>query len=47
LKRDGKPMQLRRHQSARDGRIFLHELSRSIFIGRLKDGDAKRLVAWF
>jgi hypothetical protein len=38
-------MQLRRHQSARDSRIFLHELSRCVFIGRLKDGNTKCLVA--
>jgi hypothetical protein len=47
LKRDGKRVQLHRHQSGRDSRIFLHELSRRVFIGRLEDGNAKCLVARF
>ena len=34
-------------QAARDRWIFLHELSRCVFIGRLKNGNAKCLVAWF
>jgi hypothetical protein len=38
-------MQLGGHQSASNGWIFLHELSRCVFIGRLKNRNAKRLVA--
>jgi hypothetical protein len=47
LKGDSKRVQLRRHQSAGNGWIFLHEFSRCVFIGRLKNGDAKRLVTRF
>ena len=46
LKRDGKRVQLRRHQPTCNVRIFSHELSRCVFVGRLKDRDAKGLVAW-
>jgi hypothetical protein len=47
LERNREWVQLRRHQAARDGWIFLHECSRCVFIGRLKNGNAKFLVAWF
>ena len=47
MKRHRKRVQLRRHQSAGDGWIFVHELSRGLFIGCLKNGNAKCLVAWF
>jgi hypothetical protein len=40
-------VQLRSHQSASNRRIFLHELFRGLFIGCLKNGNAKCLVAWF
>jgi len=40
-------MQLRRHQSARDGGIGLHERTRSGFIERLEDRNAERLVTRF
>ena len=39
-------MQLRRHQSARDGGIGLHERARGGLIGRLEYRNAKRLVTW-
>src|SRR5438876_1099231 len=45
LQGDCERMQLGGHQSARDCRIFLHEFSRCVFIGRLKNRNAKRLVA--
>src|SRR5213078_5344100 len=37
LQGDCERMQLGGHQSARDCRIFLHEFSRCVFIGRLKN----------
>ena len=39
-------MQFRRHQSARDGGIGLHERARGGLIGRLEYRNAKRLVTW-
>ena len=39
-------MQFRRHQSARDSGIGLHERARGGLIGRLEDRNAKRLVTW-
>src|SRR5438270_710469 len=47
LKRDCERMQLCRHQSARDRRILFHELSCCVFIGSLKNRNAKCLVTWF
>jgi hypothetical protein len=37
-------MQFRRHQSAPDGGIGLHERARGGLIGRLEDRNAERLV---
>src|SRR5262249_28916904 len=47
FKGDGKWVKFCCHQSSSDRRIFLHELSRGVFVGRFKDGNAKCLVAWF
>jgi hypothetical protein len=47
LKRDGKRMQLDRHEPARDDWIVLKELPGGVFVRRLENGDAKCLVARF
>ncbi len=46
FERHSEGMQLRRHQSTREGGIGLHERTRGGFIGRLEDRNAERLVTW-
>jgi hypothetical protein len=46
FKRHSERMQFRRHQSAPDRGIGLHERARGGLIGRLEDRNAERLVTW-
>src|ERR1700746_1452470 len=46
FKRHSERVQFRRHQSAPDRGIGLHERARGGLIGRLEDRNAERLVTW-